>query len=154
MVTPEIVRAISAHADAMAPLLRPFDREEIAIMFGPDPAEMLRHGIERSSHAYAAIEGGVPFAIGGVVPLSMMGGEGMPWMLGTQGVVRNRRWFLRESRRQLARVFDTYDHLHNVCDARYEKSVRWLRWLGFTIGDPVPVGDRGLPYLPFSMRRP
>lgn len=151
---PTLVPATDEHALMMAPLLRPADVAEIHIMFGPDPAEMLRDGIERSSHAYAAIEGGVPFAIGGVVPVSLLAGEGMPWMLGTDGVARNRHWFLRESRQQLSQVLQSYRFLHNACDARYEKSIRWLRWLGFEIGEPFPLGDRRLPYLPFSMRRP
>lgn len=149
-----LVPATDEHALMMAPLLRAFDKAEIHIMFGPDEAEMLRYGIERSSHAYAAIEGGVPFAIGGVVPVNMVAGTGAPWMLGTPGVGRNARWFLKESRAQLAAVFEAYDFLSNACDARYAASIRWLRWLGFTIGTPFPYGERRLSLVPFSMRRP
>lgn len=151
-MTPRLVTATFAHADQMAPLLRPADVAEINIMFGADPAEMLRHGIEQSSHAYAAIEGGVPFAIGGIVPVNLMAGTGAPWMLGTPGVGRNPRWFLKTSRESLAAAFETYVALENLCDARYAASIRWLRWLGFTIGAPVLHGDHS--FLPFSMRRP
>lgn len=149
-----IVPATVEHADMMAPLLRPFDAAEIHIMFGPDEAAMLRHGIDVSSHAYAAIEGGVPFAIGGVVPVNVAAGFGRPWMLGTSGVGRNPRWFLRESRAHLAAVLDAYATLENFCDARYVASIRWLRWLGFTIGEPFPYGERQLPLVPFRMTRP
>lgn len=149
-----LVPATSAHAEQMAPLLRAADVAEITIMFGPDPAEMLRHGIEQSSQAYAAVEDGVPFAIGGVVPVDMMAGTGAPWMLGTAGVGRNPRWFLNTSRERLAAAFETYAMLQNYCDPRYTASIRWLRWLGFTIGRPTLLGGYGHQFVLFSMRRP
>lgn len=147
-----LVPATVEHAQAIAPLLRAADLDEIRIMFGPDPVEMLAHGIEHSSEAYAALEDGVPFAIGGVVPANMIAGTGRPWMLGTPGVGRNPRWFLKTSRESLARAFETYATLQNYCDARYAASIRWLRWLGFTIGDPRPHDDYHL--VLFWMDRP
>jgi hypothetical protein len=148
-----LIPATAAHADLMAPLLRSADVAEIHIMFGPDPAEMLRHGIERSSHAYAALEDGVPFCIGGVVPVSLMGGEGVAWLLGTEGIARNRRWFLRQSRIHLAAVLQCYQSLSTTCDATYEKSIRWLGWLGFDAGQPFTFGPKSMSVLPFSMGR-
>lgn len=146
-----LVPATAEHAKAIAPLLRAADLDEIRIMFGPDPAEMLAHGVEWSSEAYAALEDGVPFAIGGIVPRDMIGGRASPWMLGTPGVGRNPRWFLRMSRERLAAAMETYWILENFCDARYAASIRWLRWLGFTLGEPVLHGGHRL--VPFSIRR-
>ena len=43
--------------------------------------------------------------------------------------------------------------LRNVVDARNTVSIRWLVWLGFTIGTPQPMGVRGLPFIPFANER-
>jgi len=46
-----------------------------------------------------------------------------------------------------------YSHLENWVDARNTKAINWLRWLGFTVHDPVPFGVAGLPFHRFDMRR-
>ena len=42
----------------------------------------------------------------------------------------------------------------HVVDARNAVAIRWLGWLGFTLGAPQPMGVRGLPFIPFIKSTP
>jgi hypothetical protein len=58
--------------------------------------------------------------------------------------------FLRESRR-LADAFDR--EVVNYVDARNVKAVKWFRWLGFAVSEPVPYGPAGVLFHRFTNAR-
>lgn len=60
-------------------------------------------------------------------------GIGFIAMSGTDLITENRTAFLRGSRDVLAHLDTKFDMLLNVCDARNEVHIRWLRWLGFSL---------------------
>jgi hypothetical protein len=45
-----------------------------------------------------------------------------------------------------------FPEMRNYVDARHARSIRWLKWLGFTIEEARPMGFAGLPFHPFGMR--
>lgn len=99
-----------------------------------------------------------PLCIGGVCPQETeYGDQGLIWMLGTDLFDREMRYPMQ--RRLLARATLTvvqefateWPRMGNMAYAENKRSLRWLQWLGFDLGDPVLVGDTQAKFVPFSM---
>jgi hypothetical protein len=54
-------------------------------------------------------------------------------MLGSKGLLKITRPFLKESRSEVEEMNRVYPHLFNVIDSRNEVHLRWIRWCGFKI---------------------
>jgi hypothetical protein len=141
-------------ADARTLVLRRADRAEIEALTGRDPRAVLIESVERSASAWPGLADGELVCLFGVVPMSLAGVTGIPWLLGSDAVAAYSRQFLRRNRAWLGEMLRDFPLLTNVVDARNTVSIRWLRWLGFTLGTPQPMGVRGLPFIPFEMSAP
>lgn len=150
----DIVPATLEHARDLAPRLRPADVAEIEAASGRDGEHALSEAIERGVWSEALVLDGKVEAIGGLGAVSLLFGPGIPWLLGSSKMVERARWFLAESRRQVARMLEHYGQLQNQVDARNLASIRYLKRLGFTIEPPAPWGVAGLPFHLFHLERP
>ena len=65
-------------------------------------------------------------------------------MLGAPGIAKARKFYLRETRRQVGLMLEMFVCLRTAVAAEYTKSLRWLRWLGFALGQPVEMAGRTL----------
>jgi hypothetical protein len=129
------------HADALLALMAPKDVAAFAALGVGDPGSVIKAGIRASTYAWCALDGCEPLCIGGVVPDStLLGDVGRPWQVSQPGLERHKKRFLRESRAQLAILRRHYPALSNYVSCDYPKSLRWLGWLGFEIGDEVLLG--------------
>jgi hypothetical protein len=153
-MSPSVEIRSATVADALALVLRQADCEEVETLTGRDPHEALVESVERSAAAWAGLADGELVCLFGVVPLTLVGITGIPWLLGAESVTRYGRPFLRRNRAWLREMLREFPVLRNVVDARNTVSIRWLAWLGFTLGTPQPMGVRGLPFIPFEMRVP
>lgn len=148
----EVVPAEEAHVDAMLGRIRQADIDELWASNRVTPEEALRAGLRLSTSVWTGMVDGRPICMFGVVPASLLGGVGVPWMIGTTDIERHQHAFLRRCRPHVAHMRRLYTHLANMVDARNRVAMRWLRWLGFRLGEPVPHGPDGLPFRPFEMR--
>lgn len=140
-------------ADQMAPVLRPADATEVLRMGEGSVASVLRRSIARSVEAYVFEDGDHPLAVYGIVqPSAMDPMYGVPWLVGTRHLAAHPKRFLRETRAQVAEWRTRYTVMSNMVDARYAPAIRWLRWLGFSIGAPVACGLHGAPFCHVEMR--
>jgi len=133
-----VITMLSATEDdarELAPLLRTEDRAEV-LALGVDPFYGLLGSVAASREAWTYRDDGQIICMAGVAPLSLIGSTGIPWLLSSPLVATHRRAFMVETRRTLAHWLTMFDVLRNVVDAQYEAAVRWLRWLGFKIGEP------------------
>lgn len=137
--------------DELAANLREADREEVIAQTGRDPSEAIAHSIAMSSPCWTARIDGELAAIFGCAPVSLIGPIGMPWLLGTPVLDRHPRAVISYSRPYLAVMFDAYPQMLNWVDARNERSIRWLKALGFRFHDAAPHGPLGLPFHRFDM---
>jgi len=137
-----IVRHVTQPGDAaeLAPRLRAEDRAEV-LALGRDPLEELEDSVARSAEAFTWRLGDEIVAMAGVNPTTAIGTTAVPWMLGSDLIPRNRRYFVPESRRVVDRWQAMWPRLVNVVDAEYRAAVRWLRHLGFTMTGPVPIAQ-------------
>ena len=82
--------------------------------------------------------------------------EGIVWMLGSpkMDLPRNRSGILRRSKGYLGTLLGTYPRLFNHIDARNDRSMKWLEWLGFEIIDvDLSFGIEGRPFFLFERLR-
>lgn len=89
----------------------------------------------------------------GVSMIDPVAQVGCPWMLGTTLLdKKHKRAPLLIGRECLQSMVDLFPGgLRNYVDARNDKSIRWLKWLGFRFDTPINFGYMKLPFYPFVM---
>lgn len=151
------MRATEEHALALAPTMRPEDAAEVLASGGYSPEEALVESLKVSSEAYTLLLDGKPAVMWGVVAMPtrtiLEPPTGVVWLLGGEAIRRRKRLFLRLSRVGVSLLLERYALLVNAVDARYVGALRWVRWLGFKVGEAEPFGEAGLPFHPISIRR-
>lgn len=143
MATPELARAVARDA-------RQADIDELWASARVTPLEAVNKGLEWST-AFVALADGEPLCAFGIVPFSALSASGAPWMVGTNKLEFHAVRFIKHCRLDLAKFFGEWSRLFNVVDARNVTAIRWLKWLGFTVSEPIPYGPFGLPFCPFFM---
>lgn len=126
-VTNEDIIALSAN-------LREQDRIEVEASSGLPPLEAIKKSVECSSECHAIELDGNLLAIFGVSDLGE--GIGSPWMLGTEELSKNARRLLKHGQAWID-TLDRYNLLINYVHADNDKSIRWLKWMGFVFLRPV-----------------
>lgn len=111
--------------------LRQEEIDELAAL-GVTCFECMRLGMMHST-AYTAFINDEPAGMFGVLS------DGTIWGVFTNAIDRHPLAFLRASRR----VIQDLGSVSNYVDMRNEKAVKWFRWLGFVVDDPVPYGNSG-----------
>lgn len=148
-----IVPASLEHAAQIAQSIRLHDKDEAWAAGLITPYGAMVEGVKYSDVAYTAFVDDVPVCMWGVVKDSFLFDHGTPWMMASTAVEQNIAKFLRASRPLLREIMTRYDSLENFVDARNTLSIRWLKWLGFTIEDAAPHGALSLPFHRFWMKR-
>jgi len=123
----------------------------IAAMDGDERAKLeaiggrtlLDGAVAQSVHTFAGVVDGVPAFVGGVIPDDSHE-VGKVWMMATPQVDRAKKFYLRETRRQVGLMLEMFLCLRTMVEQSYPKSLRWLRWLGFALGEPVEYAGRVL----------
>jgi len=141
-----IVPATMEHAQRL--VLREQDAAELAAL-GINQEDGLRAALARAVWAETYLIGGEPAAIVGLGRSALLGGHGVPWLLTGPAVERHKKLFLRESRRQVARMLAEVRPLVNWVHADYRRAVRWLEWLGFELDPPRTLN--GAPFRRFRL---
>lgn len=130
--------------------LRDEDVREV-LALGANPRNVLSLCASGSEESYTGfLKGEVAMMFGVSVPLWQEGA--MIWALGSDLCNEHPRELLVHGR-ELAKDFSArYGLIWNYCDARYARSLRWLRKIGFTVSEPVPYGAQGEPFCRLEMR--
>ena len=82
---------------------------------------------------WTALVDGRAEAMFGLVVTSALGGEGRPWMLGSDAIYAHPRAMLRRGPRFLAAMFHAAPRLSNLVAADNVRAIRLLRRWGFTL---------------------
>ena len=93
-------------------------------------------------------------ALYGVGRASLMSDTGMPWLLASDELDRIPRALLAISPSVVGQWRQHYPRLANHVSVHHHRSIRWLKWLGFTLHKAEPFGAFGHPFHPFEMRSP
>ena len=122
--------------------------EDVAevLAIGSTPEQSVLQGALHSDPLWTVVDSsGYPVALFGAVPAVLPCGTsvGVVWLLGTPGVTRIRWEFLRQSRRWVNALHEAHGVLWNRIDVRNKLHTDWLKWLGFTMLSPKPIGVNG-----------
>lgn len=148
-----VVPATMPHVAQIAPRMRDADKAEIWAASHAEPHHALKTGLAQSTLCWSGLVDDVPVCMFGVAPLTLLGGTGIVWMLGTAGVQDHARAFLRRNKTFIIQMMQRFYRLENWVDARNTLSIRWLRWLGFVIEEAAPYGIERRPFHHFFMER-
>lgn len=127
--------------------MREEDKQECWHLGRVEPLDALQRGYEASSYCRTILLDGKVVAIFGVCPGE--GELGIPWMLASDLLKKIRKSFLRECFEFVEEMSKGYTILHNVVWCKNKEHIRWLRWLGFTFRDEIPLGPDGELFYPF-----
>ena len=122
---------------ALAANLRLGDRLEIA-SFGKEPRSALRLSYRNAILRRTAIVDGEIAAMWGLGG-SMLDDTGYPWLITAPAIERIPISFLREGRREVARMLRLRRVLIGEVAAAYTQACRFLEVLGFELGEPRPM---------------
>lgn len=146
-------RSVEDDIVEIAPRMRRQDVEELWASSRHTPVEALVSALLSSDYTFTGVIDGRPEMMFGLSVISHVTGHGSPWLLGTDEILNHRRDFMRASAQWRDMFLDRTPILTNCVDDRNELSKRWLRWLGFELTDPVPMGYDGVKFRMFSYRR-
>lgn len=150
-MTVELVRARLTHVGPLANNMRPMDRIEARAM-GRSPREALRNGLRCSLEPITALDCGKPGAMMGVVPVDLVAGRGIVWLLGTEAIYRHGRELVALGPTIIGRWLEIFTVLENAVSIENGRAIRLLRRWGFTVG--TDVSDYGgVPFVPFRLER-
>lgn len=145
-----IVDTERAHAALLARALRDDDRAEIAAGGITDRKAVWRSYKQSVLCKTAFVDGEIAamWGLGG----TLMSRRGEPWLLTTHAVEKVPLDFAREARKAVREMLTIRPILSNYVLASYERAVRLLQIIGFSLGEPFPLGPKGLAFRKFEMR--
>lgn len=116
---------------------RDIDRREAWAALGLEFREALVFSINQSKHVYVLLHDGKVCGVFGLAVHTIDGKTiGVPWFTSDdRPFLGENRWtFLRGSIDIINVFFEEVDSLTNIISIFNRDSIRWLRWLGFTVG--------------------
>lgn len=134
--------------------MRQDDVDEVLAASNLTPFDAITKGIELSDMTSVAVINGDIVAVMGVVKTSVLGCNGVPWLLGTTHVSKHYREFLGSSRSVLNAMINVCPNLVNHVYVKNTVSIRWLKWLGFKIEEAKPFGVNGELFHKFTIGIP
>lgn len=131
--------------------LRDADLLEMKTITDRPVLELIEYGVEMSLVSKVARVDGQLLCMWGVGVESAISGIGRPWLLGTDLMFKHPHVFLNGSKAQLKPLLGRYRYLRHFVDKRNKVSIRWLKWLGFKVGEGYPLGRSGEIFYEFTM---
>jgi len=136
-----VLASVLEDAVYIAQNLRYADSVEIeASRGGPKFVEALVDGFYASEQPMTFHVDGSPAAMFGVVPADLEGACRI-WLLGTEDIEKASMYFLRNCRWWFERITEDYNFIFNFAHKDNELHLKWLRWMGFDIGEAQPDSD-------------
>lgn len=117
------------------------------------PLEALEVSVKNSKKSAVAYVDDVPLVIFGVVSRGFLSDVGVPWMLSVTQSMKYKRQFFELSPQVVDDMLNVCPKLVNRVHTKNKLSIRWLKWLGFTIEDPKPIKATGELFHKFHMER-
>lgn len=107
-----------------------------ALALGSTPLDAIRYGMMNGEVRTVVIAG----QVAGLVGTMQEGDHVIPWSAFNSVICKHPIEFLRLCKQWVNSIDKP---MRNAVDARDAQAIRWLEWLGFTVGDPEPLGIDG-----------
>lgn len=146
-----IRRPDQADVQYMIENIRQEDIVEMEALDGTDVQQALSETPDLDQNAYVWEKDGKVMCMFGVNPLKEHDGVGVIWMLATEFFDEHFMIFAHGCKDVVKDMIDKYEYVFNYVYCENKKSIRWLKWLGFDIKDPEPIGHKGANFHRFEM---
>jgi hypothetical protein len=132
--------------------LRKVDEKEVKATLGFTGPRAMQFSLNASVVTWVILFDGKVEAVFG---LGEGPGYGIPWFLASEKFYEFKTSFTRLSTYIIPLMLESYPLLQNLIDSRHKESIKWLRWLGFTIDEVKPyyLYDNKIPFYAFVKRR-
>ena len=148
-----IRRPIESDIKFLAENIREADKAEVEA-FGITVSDIIKVTFDcKNADNHTALYDGVPMAMFGTHKESPIGVTATIWMLGTSDVGKCPRELITKAREVISKGLLENVELMNYIDCRYKKTLRWLKHLGFSFGEPFVLGVNGEEFIKASIRR-
>ena len=117
------------------------------------PLSALDISVSGSDKVVVVYHDDTPLAVLGLVVRDLLAGVGTPWLLSAKHALGHKRQFLKLAPSIIEEMLDICPKLVNHVYIENKLTIRWLRWLGFTIDDAVPIQGTGELFHKFHMER-
>ena len=129
-----------AHGDYIAKNMRLSDRKEMYYMAAIRPAAAVEMSVAMAREVKTVLLDGVPCLVFGIGTQTFFSEVGVPWLLGTDAADQHQYRFGRQSKKIFSEMYAPYSCMENHVLAENKKTIRWLKWLGFEMDEPLPYG--------------
>jgi hypothetical protein len=146
------VKAKAEHIDLIAPRLRAEDEAEVLVAGASDGRYALADSFKHSRSAFTVMIDDKPEGMFGCCSVAILTSIGAPWFLGTDALRAHPMAMVRGGREVVQFYLRRYRVLRNVVDVRYCTALRWAALIGFTVGQPLPIGKDGALLVPIEAR--
>jgi hypothetical protein len=139
----EILETEQEHIDYLIDHLRLVDIEEIKDMWGVDDdriVEVVQTSFLISKKCWTLLKNNEVVCCWGVTTNTFDDRNGIVWLLGTYEMANIKMKFVRESKKYIQKMMENYELLENYVSVKNELSIKWLKWCGFKLEEPVPIG--------------
>lgn len=120
--------------------MRQDDKNEIWASANHTPLEALIDGWKVSDRTAIATVNDKPCVMFGLVVDNILSGTGVLWMLGANESLNYKREFLTQTPAVIEEMLEVCPMLYNYVHIKNKASIRWLKWLGFTLEEPIVYG--------------
>ena len=144
--TDELIQAIAAD-------MRQADVDEIWASNHYTPIDGLMESWKVSDYSAVVVINNEPCVMVGLVIANILGGVGVPWLMGSNAIMKYKSSFMRYGPELIEQMLDVCPKLVNYVHVKNKASVRWLKQVGFKFDDPVPYGAEQELFHRFHLQR-
>jgi len=141
----KIVKAQLEHIVPIAMDMRAEDIEEIRTISNWGPTAALTHSFNMTDpdKRFTGIIDNRPVCMFGFACPNLLLDVAVPWLLTSNAIEKHKKAFMRYSRMVMQQAQKDIPFMVNYVDAKYERAIKWLKWLGFTVGELEQLGTDG-----------
>lgn len=151
-MTKQIIRKpTQADVEYLIENVRPEDIEEVEAFDGSTVAETLHDTPDLLENSEVWEVDGKIVCMFGVTPVKEFQGVGVIWMLATAEFDKHAMVFAVNCKKVVKKMIKGYEFVFNYVHTKNTKSVEWLKWLGFVMHDPAPMGPKNELFTRFEM---
>ncbi len=143
-----VVKAKLQHVVDMKDRMRIEDQKEMYNFWGMTPEQGLGISFLTSQLVWTAFYKNRPCAMFGVGKDMKIANGGTPWLLATDEFKYITKGFLKDTEYYMGQCYNLYPHLENIVDPTNVKAIRWIKFAGFTLSNPLMVN--GYPAITFK----
>jgi hypothetical protein len=101
-----------------------------------DEVDSLNRWMKLSPLMWYGKASGDLLAVWGLIPPTLLSDQAYLWMITTEAAQEHQFILVRQGQIEMKRMLEVYPRIVGHCEVVAERSIRWLRWLGATFGEP------------------